>query len=136
MVLAECLLHGMKLVGALGQALDRRHLTTLGLDGEDRARLDRLAVEMDDAGAALAGVAADMGAGKAKMLAQELDQQRAGLDLPGSGLAIDGHRDIDGHHYSPSDLWFVALQKRAARALVGLWQAGQAPVKRIAGQAI
>ncbi len=41
---------------------------------------------MDDAGAALAGVAADMGAGQAQMLAQELDQQRAPLHLAGTGL--------------------------------------------------
>ena len=33
---------------------------------------------MDDAGAALGGVAADMGAGEPQILAQELHQQRAG----------------------------------------------------------
>ena len=36
---------------------------------------------MDDAGAALRGVAADMGAGQAQIFAQELHQQRARIDL-------------------------------------------------------
>ena len=40
------------------------------------------AVDMHDAGAALRRVAADMRAGQAEILAQELDEQRAGLDLP------------------------------------------------------
>jgi hypothetical protein len=31
------------------------------------------------------------------MLAQELHQQRARLDLAGSGLAVDGHGNVDGH---------------------------------------
>ena len=43
--------------------------------------LTRLAVDMHDAGAALGGVAADMGAGQPQILAQELDQQRARLDI-------------------------------------------------------
>ncbi len=40
-----------------------------------------LAVDMHDAGAALAGVAADMGAGQAEFLAQQFDEERAALDL-------------------------------------------------------
>ena len=46
------------------------------------ARLHRLAVDMDDAGAALRGVAADMRAGQAEILAQEVNQQRSVLDGP------------------------------------------------------
>ena len=41
---------------------------------------------MHDAGAALAGVAADMRAGEAQILAQELHQQRARIDVGGDGL--------------------------------------------------
>ena len=63
------------------QALDRGDLRAVGLHRQHGAGLDRLAVDMHDAGAALAGVAADMGAGQAQLLAQELDQQRARLDL-------------------------------------------------------
>ena len=36
---------------------------------------------MDDAGAALGGVAADMGSCQAQLAPQQLDQQHAGLDL-------------------------------------------------------
>ncbi len=60
-------------------------------DREHGAGLDRAAIDVDHAGAALAGVAADMGAGEAEMLAQELDQQRARLDLARHRLAVDLH---------------------------------------------
>jgi hypothetical protein len=53
------------------------------------AALHRLAVDMHDAGAALAGVAADMGAGQAEVFAQELNQQRdAGPVVPGAMIII------------------------------------------------
>ncbi len=54
--------------------------------GEHRAGFDGAAVHMDDAGAALAGVAADMRAGQVQMLAQEIDEQRAVFDFGGNGL--------------------------------------------------
>src|SRR5258708_5318426 len=60
----EGLLHDVQLA-VRGQAFDGRHLRAVGLDGEDGARLDGLAVDEDRAGAALAGVAADIGAGEA-----------------------------------------------------------------------
>ena len=44
----------------------------IGLDREEGASLDGLTVDMDDAGAALAGVAADMRSGQPKLLAQQL----------------------------------------------------------------
>ena len=47
-------------VAVLGEALDGRHLVPVGLDGEQRARLDRLAVEQHRAGAARRRVAADV----------------------------------------------------------------------------
>ena len=52
----------------------------VGLDREHGAGLDRLAVEVDGAGAAMAGLAADMRAGEVELLAQEMDQQGARLD--------------------------------------------------------
>ena len=51
--------------------------------GEHRAGLDRAAVEVHHAGAALAGVAADMRAGEPQVLAQELHQQGARIDVGG-----------------------------------------------------
>ena len=89
-VLAERRLHRVQLA-VLGEALDRDHLGAVGLHREHGAGLDRAAVDVDHAGAALAGVAADMGAGEAEMLAQELDQERARLDLARHRLAVDLH---------------------------------------------
>ena len=51
---------------------------------------------MHDAGAALAGVAADVRAGEAQVLAQELHQQRARIDLGADALAVHGHRHVHG----------------------------------------
>ena len=57
---------------------------------EHRAGLHRHAVHVDDAGAALRRVAADMRPGQAEMIAQELHEQRAVLDLPRFGPAVHG----------------------------------------------
>ena len=72
-----------------------RDLAAVGLDREDRAALDALAVEVDDAGAALAGVAADVGAGQPKIVAQEVDEQEPGLDFGRVGRTVD--RNVDGN---------------------------------------
>ena len=65
----------------LAHSLDRRDLGAVGLDGEQRAGLDRLAVEVDGARAAVGRVAADVRAGEPERLAQEVDQEQAGFDL-------------------------------------------------------
>ena len=49
------------------------------------------AVHVDDAGAALRGVAADMGAGEPQVLAQVLHQQGARVDVGGDGFAVHRH---------------------------------------------
>ena len=87
MMLAEGFLHRMKLA-VLGEAFDRGDLGAVERNGERGAGLDRAAVHMHDAGAALAGVAAHMRAGQTQMLAQEFDQQRAAFDLATHALAI------------------------------------------------
>ena len=46
------------------------------------------------AGAAVAGVAAPVGAGQAELVAQEVHQQQPALDLPGDLGAVDGHRHL------------------------------------------
>ena len=86
--------------------LDRRDARAVGLDREHRAALDRLAVDRDGAGAALARVAADVGAGQLEVLAQELDEHPSRLDVPLPRLAIDGERDVLDHGWSllPRDL--------------------------------
>jgi hypothetical protein len=88
-IVAKRLLHRVQRV-AVGDVLDGLDRAALGLHRQQRARLDRLAIDMDDAGAALAGVAADMGAGEAERLAQELHQQGAPLDRRRNRLAVHG----------------------------------------------
>ena len=76
------------------EALDGAHLVAAGHRGQHGARLDRLAVQPDHAGAAVAGVAAPVGAGQAEVVAQEVHQQQPALDLAGDLVAVDGHRDL------------------------------------------
>ena len=91
-VFAEGVLHRVQGAVGLGDALDGQHLGALALHGEDGAALDRLAVDVHDAGAALAGVAADMRAGQSQFLAQQLHEQGAALDLGRGLLAVHGQR--------------------------------------------
>ena len=69
----EALLHGMQLP-VLRHAFDGGNFTAVRLHGEDGAGLDREPVDVDDTGAALAGVAADMRAGEAQLFANVLNQ--------------------------------------------------------------
>src|ERR1700730_15424377 len=55
---------------------------------------------MDDAGAALAGVTADMGAGQVQMLAQEMDKKGSVLDVGRDRLAV--YRQFDCGHADTS----------------------------------
>jgi hypothetical protein len=43
---------------------------------------------MDHAGAALRSVATDMGTGQPQILAQELHEQRSGVDIAGHGITV------------------------------------------------
>jgi len=70
MIVLERLLHRVQ-PAADGEALDRRHLRALAARGQNGAGLDGPAVDMDDAGAALRRIAADMSAGQAQVLAQD-----------------------------------------------------------------
>src|SRR5579871_486144 len=100
MLLPERFLHRME-VASLRESLDRGDLSALGLDGEHGARLDGAAVEEDGAGAALAGVAADVGTREAELLAQEAHEQLPRLDV---GLAlhpVDGKLNRNAHAAKP-----------------------------------
>src|SRR5260370_36164001 len=83
---------------------------------QHRAGLDRLAVEQHRAGAAVRGVATDVGAGQAQHLAQEMDQQQARLHL---GLALGAlHLDPDlvlCHGYCSFARWMARRSARAVR---------------------
>src|SRR5215471_5411108 len=95
-LLPEALLDRVQLA-VLGHALDGLHLDAVALHGEERARLHRLAVDVNGAGAALARVAADVGAGEARQLADVVHEQQARLDLVAVLRAVDGHRDSGFH---------------------------------------
>ena len=68
------------------QALDRAQLAAVHLHGEHQARAHRDAVELDRARAADPVLAADVRAGQAELVAQEVAQQEARLDL---GAPVD-----------------------------------------------
>ena len=87
-IVAECRLHRVQLV-ALGDAFDGGDVGAVGLSDQHGAGFHRPAIDMDDAGAALAGVASDMRAGESEMVAQEMDKQRSVFDIAGDRLAID-----------------------------------------------
>src|SRR5262245_62130640 len=61
-VLAECLLHRVQLIGS-GKTLDGEDICSLSLQRQHGARFDGLAVDMDDAAAALRGIAAHVRSG-------------------------------------------------------------------------
>jgi hypothetical protein len=94
-IVAERRLHRVQFV-ALGDALDRGDAGASRLARQHGARFDRPAVDMDDTGAALAGIAADMGAGQVQIFAQEMDEEGSVLDIGRDGLAV--HRQFDGRH--------------------------------------
>src|SRR5271166_2771326 len=117
-VVLEGLLHRMQLA-ALSQALDCRDVRPLAARGEDCAGLDRDAVEMDDAGPALGGVAAHMRAGEAKILAQELHEQRPGIHVRRNLPAVHRHRDMNHSHILLNQDCFGVVGAEGARACPG-----------------
>ena len=68
----------------------------VGLDGEQAAAADRDAVEADRARAADAVLAADVRAGEAEAMPEEVGQEQPRLDLLDDDLAVDGDGDL-GH---------------------------------------
>src|SRR5579862_4375758 len=93
-----------------GKAFDRGDVRARRLRREHGAGLHRAPVHMHDAGAALAGVAADMRAGQSQLVAQEIDEQRAVLGLLRNRLAVHRQRD-DGH-------WDTSVVKGDAKVSV------------------
>ena len=92
MTILERRLHRMELTIGRGQSFDGANARAGRLHRENGARLDRDAVDEHRARSALAGVASDMRAGEAQILANEFDQQRARVDLGVDFLAVDGKR--------------------------------------------
>src|SRR5262245_42850683 len=88
----EGLLQLVQLV-AVGEAFDGLDGRAVGLHGEEHAALDQRAVDDHRAGAAVAGVAADVASGQVEIVAHEVDQQLARVDLPLVRRAVDRDRD-------------------------------------------
>src|SRR5262249_38299577 len=97
-VLLERGLHRVE-QAVLRQPLDGGDVRPLGLAHQHLAALHPLPVDHHHAGAALAGVAADVGPGEPEVLAQELHEERAWLDVDGPGLTVDLQGDR-GHETS------------------------------------
>ena len=89
----EGLLQRAQLAVGRRQPLDRPHLRPVRLHGEEHAALDRLAVEVDGAGAAVAGVAADVRSGQLELVADEVDEQAPRIDVALVDVAVDLDRD-------------------------------------------
>src|SRR5258706_11589854 len=88
MTITEPLLDWMQRV-ARGQALDSHALCPARLHCKHGARLDRAAVKMYGAAAALAGVAANMRSGEAELVTQEVGQKRAVFHFAAARLAVN-----------------------------------------------
>src|SRR6266480_360152 len=86
-------LQGMQLRAA-AEAFDRFHRAALALGGEHQAGKLRRAVDQHGAGAALAQLAAVLGAGEAEVLAQHFEKRL----VPGAGqldgLAVDAQAEL------------------------------------------
>ena len=91
-VLDEGRLQGMKRA-PLGEAFDRRHPLLLHRGRQGEAGEDAASVDEDGAGAALAVVAALLGAGMVQFLAEEIEQGDPPLDLGLDRGAIEGEAE-------------------------------------------
>src|SRR3954466_11296985 len=94
MALVEGLLERMQLLRVARQALDGEHRAAAGLDRQHEARPHGLAVDLHGARAADAVLAADVRAGQARDVADEVRQQRARLDVAVVERAVDLDRDL------------------------------------------
>jgi hypothetical protein len=86
------LLHGRQRRAGRREAFDRRDLLPDGGGRGDLAGLDRRAVQVHRAGAALTDAAAVFRADEAERIAQHPEQRRRGIDVVADGMpaAVDG----------------------------------------------
>jgi hypothetical protein len=97
MLLKETVLQRMQLA-ILFEAFDRGDRTSVGLNGESRARLDRITVHHDRARAAVTRVATDVRARQAQRFAEEVDQQQTWFDVETMFDAVDSNFDWNFRH--------------------------------------
>ena len=95
MVLVKGLLQRVQLVRRRRDTFDGQEVVTVGLHGQHEAGSRRAPVEENGAGAAYAVLAAEVGAGEAKLVAHEVRERHAHLDfLFLVALAVDGQRNL------------------------------------------
>jgi hypothetical protein len=99
-MLAKRFLHRMQWTAVDRQPFDRPDPVPVRHHRKRGAGFDRLTVEVHHAGAALGGVATDMGAGEPQILAQELHEKRAGIDIGAHGITVHDHGNF--RHYAGS----------------------------------
>lgn len=78
--LPESDLYGVEFV-PIRYTFDRPNRSAIRLDGKHGARLDCATIDNDGACSAVSGVAPDVGAGEAQILAEVVHEQRPGFDI-------------------------------------------------------
>src|SRR5260370_1869042 len=92
MVLMESRLNRMQSATAGRESFDRRDRRTVRHHGENRAGFDRLSIDIDGAGAALRGVAADMGPCETEIVSKQMNQKLARFQRSGVTHAVNVDR--------------------------------------------
>ena len=116
-MLDEGRLQRVQLSPSLAEPLDRGDLRAVVGDREREAAVGAPPVDQDRARAALAVVAALLGAGEAEVLAQEVEQRGAGVDREPVLGAVDPERDlgVHGRQATPRVLWLWPWPRSLAR---------------------
>ena len=99
MVLREGALQRRQLAVGAGEPFDGQQRAAIGLDGEHQAGANRFAIELNRAGATDAVLAPDVRPGQPRVMADEVREQSARLDI---GL-IAGPVDRDGDVHGRAD---------------------------------
>ena len=107
-------------VAVARQAFDRGDVGAVGLHREHGARLHRLAVDQHGARAADAGFAADVRAGQAQGVAQEVNEQQTGLDDVIARRVVDPDADRNGHGTTSEGGHPTASSRRTQRGRISL----------------
>lgn len=87
-------LHGMEFA-VPRHPFDSRHRRLVCLHSQDVARLDRAAIQVNCARAALGSIAGDVRARETQLLTEKLDQEDVGFDGVGDSFAVDRQTDAE-----------------------------------------
>src|SRR5262249_18073641 len=122
-MLVECLLQRRQLA-VLGQPFDGLDARAVRLDGEEHAALQEHTVDDHRARAAVARVAADVAARQVEVVAQEVDEELARLDVALVGRAVDGDRDVHQRVAASCAARVARISARRMRYSLQAWASG------------